>query len=115
MYLALEFHPAALLLGLHLLGLVLLDALQETVPAHRVLHVFNAHVDPLGQDSAPGGQTQQDASPSNHASSGTATTCGHWVPRERGPNGYQLDSQSFPVWFATVRCLLAAAAELTGG
>lgn len=53
LYLALQFHPAALLLGLHLLGLVLFDALQETVSALRVLHVLNAHVDPLGQDSAP--------------------------------------------------------------
>lgn len=52
-YLALQFHPAALLLGLHLLGLVLFDALQETVPALWVLHMLNAHVDPLGQDSAP--------------------------------------------------------------
>lgn len=52
-YLALELHPAALLLGFHLLGLVLLDALQEAVSALRVLHVLDAHVDPLGQDSAP--------------------------------------------------------------
>lgn len=52
-YLALQFHPAALLLGLQLLGLVLFDALQETVPALWVLHMLNTHVDPLGQDPAP--------------------------------------------------------------
>lgn len=51
-YLTLQFHPGALLLGLHLLGLVNFDALQETVPALWVLHMFNAHVDSLGQDSA---------------------------------------------------------------
>lgn len=57
-YLALQFHPAALLLGLHLLSLVLLDALQETVPALWVLHVLNAHVNPLGQDPAPVGDAE---------------------------------------------------------
>lgn len=52
-YLTLQFHPAAILLGLHLLSLVLFDALQETVPALWVLHMLNAHVNPLGQDLAP--------------------------------------------------------------
>lgn len=32
-YLALQFHPGALLLGLQLLALIFLNALQEAVPA----------------------------------------------------------------------------------
>ena len=52
-YLTFEFHPGALLLGINLLLLVGLDALQEAVPALRVLHVLNAHVDLLGQDLTP--------------------------------------------------------------
>lgn len=52
-YLTLQVHPGAVHLGLLLFGLVLFDALQETVSALWVLHVLNAHVDPLGQDPAP--------------------------------------------------------------
>lgn len=33
LYLAFQFHPGALLLGLHLFGLVFFDALEEAVPA----------------------------------------------------------------------------------
>lgn len=53
LYLTFQFNPGALLLGLQLFSLVFFDTLEEAVPALWVLHVLNAHVDPLGQDLSP--------------------------------------------------------------
>lgn len=52
-HLALQLHPGVLLLGFQLPLLVVLDTLQETVSALRVLHVLDTHVDSLGQNLTP--------------------------------------------------------------